>query len=49
MNKWVGLGRLTKDPELRQTPNGTAVAGFTLAVDRDYRDRQGKPDLADGM
>lgn len=26
------MGRLTKDPELRQTPNGTAVAGFTLAV-----------------
>lgn len=35
------MGRLTKDPELRQTPNGTAVAGFTLAVDRDYRDPQG--------
>lgn len=35
------MGRLTKDPELRQTPNGTAVAGFTLAVDRDYRDQQG--------
>lgn len=35
------MGRLTKDPELRQTQNGTAVAGFTLAVDRDYRDQQG--------
>lgn len=31
-------GRLTKDVELRRTPNGKAVASFTLAVDRDKRD-----------
>lgn len=30
------MGRLTKDPELRRTENGTAVASFTLAVERDY-------------
>ena len=30
------MGRLTKDPELRRTENGTAVAGITLAVERDY-------------
>lgn len=30
------MGRLTRDPELRQTANGTAVASFTLAVDRDF-------------
>ena len=30
------MGRLTRDPELRRTSNGTAVASFTLAVDRDY-------------
>ena len=41
LNEIKVMGRLTKDPELRQTPNGTAVAGFTLAVDRDYRDQQG--------
>lgn len=29
------MGRLTKDPELRRTGSGTAVASFTLAVDRD--------------
>lgn len=29
-------GRLTRDPELRHTGTGTAVASFTLAVDRDY-------------
>lgn len=32
-------GRLTKDPELRLTPNGVSVATFCVAVDRDY-DRQ---------
>lgn len=32
------MGRLTKDPELRYTPNNKAVATFTLAVDRDYGD-----------
>lgn len=30
------MGRLTRDPELRQTPNGTSVASFSLAVDRGY-------------
>lgn len=33
------MGRLTRDPELRRTQNGTAVASFTLAVDRDYKDK----------
>ncbi|MFL0250114.1 single-stranded DNA-binding protein [Clostridium neuense] len=38
MNKVVLIGRLTKDPELRFTPgNGTAVASFTLAVDRRFK------------
>ena len=35
LNKIFIMGRLTKDPELRQTPDGTKVASFTLAVDRD--------------
>lgn len=30
------MGRLTRDPELRRTGSGTAVASFTLAVDRDF-------------
>lgn len=30
------MGRMTKDPELRRTNSGTAVASFTLAVDRDF-------------
>jgi single-strand DNA-binding protein len=34
LNRAILLGRLTKDPELRYTQSGTAVATFTLAVDR---------------
>ena len=34
LNKVILIGRLTKDPDLRFTPNGVAVANFTLAVDR---------------
>ena len=36
LNHITIMGRLTRDPELRRTGRGTAVAGFTLAVDRDY-------------
>ena len=32
-------GRLTRDPELRYTGSGTPVAGFALAVDRDFADK----------
>ena len=39
------MGRMTKDPELRRTNSGTAVASFTLAVDRDYK--QGDEKLTD--
>lgn len=41
LNKIVIMGRLTRDPELRQTGSGTDVASFTLAVDRDYSGRDG--------
>ena len=39
LNKVFIMGRLTRDPELRRTQVGTAVAAFTLAVDRDYKDK----------
>ena len=39
LNKIFIMGRLTRDPELRHTQTGTAVASFTLAVDRDFKDR----------
>lgn len=39
LNRIILMGRLTKDPELRHTQSGTAVASFTLAVDRDVKDK----------
>ena len=36
LNRITIMGRLTRDPELRRTGSGTAVASFTVAVDRDY-------------
>ncbi|EJR28893.1 single-stranded DNA-binding protein [Bacillus mycoides] len=36
MNRTILVGRLTKDPDLRYTPNGVAVATFTLAVNRPF-------------
>ena len=41
LNHIVIMGRLTKDPELRRTGSGVAVASFTLAVDRDYSGKDG--------
>lgn len=39
LNKIFIMGRLARDPELRRIQNGTAVSSFTLAVDRDYKDK----------
>ena len=41
LNKIILMGRLTRDPELRKTGNGTAVTSFTLAVDRDDKPQDG--------
>ena len=41
LNHITLMGRLTRDPELRYTPSGTAVASFTLAVDRDFASKEG--------
>ena len=38
-NKVLLIGNLTKDPELRYTPQGTAVVNLRLAVNRKFRDR----------
>ncbi|RYL94163.1 single-stranded DNA-binding protein [Sporolactobacillus sp. Y61] len=42
INRVVLVGRLTKTPELRYTPNGVAVTSFTLAVDRPFSNQQGE-------
>ena len=41
LNHIVLMGRLTRDPELRRTGSGTAVASFTIAVDRDFSSKDG--------
>lgn len=40
LNHIVAMGRLTRDPELRRTGSGVAVTSFTIAVDRDFVDKQ---------
>lgn len=42
LNTIVLIGRLTRDPELRYTPSGTAVCSFSLAVDRPFTNQQGE-------
>ncbi len=44
MNKVLLTGRLTKDPELRTTGSGLAVASFSLAVTRTFRNKDGNYD-----
>ena len=39
LNHITIMGRFTRDPELRHTQSGTAVTSFTLAVDRDFKDK----------
>lgn len=42
LNRVVLVGRLTRDPDLRYTPNGVAVANFNIACNRPFRNQQGE-------
>ncbi len=42
LNKAILIGRLTKDPAVRYLQNGVAVASFTLAVDRTFKNKDGE-------
>lgn len=42
LNRIVLIGRLTKDSDLKYTPNGVAVCNFTLAVDRTFKNANGE-------
>lgn len=42
LNRVILIGNLTRDPELRYTPDGTPVASFTIAVNRAFTTRQGE-------
>lgn len=45
LNKVILIGRLTRDPELRYTPNGAAIASFAIAVERNYSNQQGEREV----
>lgn len=42
LNRVVLVGRMTRDPELRRTANGTAVTSFTLALNRNFNSADGQ-------
>lgn len=42
LNQVTLMGNLTRDPELRQTPNGQNVTNFSLALNRAYKDQSGE-------
>ena len=42
LNRVILIGNLTRDPELRYTPDGTPVTSFTIAVNRPFTTRQGE-------
>ena len=44
MNNWIGLGRMVRDPEVRYTQSGKAVAQFTIAINRPYKNTEGNYD-----
>lgn len=47
LNHVTVMGRLARDPELRHTQSGTAVTGFTLAVERDFKDKNSGESVTD--
>lgn len=42
LNKWIGIGRLGSDPELKLTPNGNSVVNISMAIDESYKDQSGQ-------
>jgi len=40
LNKWIGIGRLTRDPEVKQTTTGKDVASFSLAINDGWGDKK---------
>lgn len=44
MNTWCGIGRITADPEVKFTSDGTAITSFYLAVSRNFKNKAGTYD-----
>lgn len=47
LNKIILMGRLGRDPEVRYTQSGKPVASFSLAVDRDFKDKASGESFSD--
>lgn len=47
LNKTVLMGRLTHNPELKHTPSGMTFVNFSLAVERDFKDKQSGDKITD--
>lgn len=47
LNRVILMGRLVRDPELRKTPSGVSVTDFTLAVERDRKDKDSGEKVTD--
>lgn len=43
VNKFIGIGNLGKDPELRFMPNGNGVCNISIAITERYKDKDGEP------
>ncbi len=43
VNKFIGIGNLVKDPEMRFMPDGKAVSNFSIAITERYKDKAGEP------
>lgn len=43
MNVFIGIGRLTRDVDVRESASGSKIARYTLAIDRGYRAEEGQP------
>jgi single-strand DNA-binding protein len=43
VNKFIGIGNLGKDPEMRFMPNGNAVCNVSIAITERYKDKDGQP------
>ncbi|CAB4187566.1 Ssb Single-stranded DNA-binding protein [uncultured Caudovirales phage] len=42
VNKFIGIGNLGKDPEMRFMPDGKAVVNFSIAISEKYKDKNGE-------
>ena len=42
LNKFMGIGRLVNDPQMKNTPSGTSICKFTIAINENWTDKNGQ-------